>query len=242
MTRKGISLTEVLVVVAVLAILAAVGVVWLVRSRVGRNETNAVTTLRTLVTKENLWHKQDMDGNKENDYWAIDVAGMYRALRQPQGMEAAMIDLAVAQSDWSPDGKGDGGDGEFPIVTLPYIPDRQVPGLGAMNHAQPIPHSGYFVAAFREDATSTRYAVDMDGVGQAYENTSRFAFMAFPEEYDVTGRDAFIVEAAGVIWRGDAVTDKYNSAEGPVLTLFPTCPRTKWPRPDVPLGSTPQAE
>ncbi|MDQ7779882.1 MAG: hypothetical protein RDV41_09245 [Planctomycetota bacterium] len=196
------------------------------------NEQRAVGTLRTLVTQENLWHKMDADGNGTNDYWTIDVAGMYRAIRQPSGTEAMMVDVAVARSDWSPDGAGDGGGGEFPLVAVAYAADTQVPGLAAMAQTAPIPKSGYYVAAFRNDAASVSYAVDLDGAGQAYENTSRFAFMAFPENYGATGKNAFIVDASGVVWRIDAALGKYNLPAGPVNATLPangTAPLTEWP-------------
>jgi hypothetical protein len=56
------------------------------RARISANEESAVAMLRTLITQENMFHKQDPDGNATNDYWAIDVSGMYRVLRQPAGV------------------------------------------------------------------------------------------------------------------------------------------------------------
>ncbi len=222
----GAMLLVVIVVVAPLLVVAQA------ESKLRSNARKAVNTLRTLVTQENMWHKQDVDGNATNDYWAIDVAGLYRAIRQPRGTEAMMIDIATARSDWSPDGNGDGGGGEFPIVALAYAAGTQVPGLAAMAHTAPVPKSGYYVAAFRNNAAGTAYACDLDGAGQAYENTSRFAFMAFPDTYNGTGKNAYIVDAAGAIFYLDAAVGKYNLPKGPVNGTLPpdgTCPVTNWP-------------
>jgi prepilin-type processing-associated H-X9-DG protein len=201
-------------------------------SKTRSNAQKAAGTLRTLVTQENMWHKQDVDGNGVNDYWVADVAGMYRVIRQPAGTEAKMIDIAVARSDWSPDGSGDGGGGEFPLLAIAYAAGTQVPGLAAMAHTAPVPNSGYYVAAFRNDAAGRPYACDMDGAGQAYENTRKLAFMAFPDTYEGTGKNAYIVDATGVIWRIDAATGNYSLANGPVNAALPpdgTCPVTNWP-------------
>ncbi len=228
--QKWLALAGLPVVVATLVAVVAMAVQYVHSARIKNNEQAAIETMRTLVTQENLWHKQDVDGNGVNDFWAIDVAGMYRILRRPEGTEAKMIDIAIAESDWSPDGAGDGGGGEFPIVAVPFVPGKQIPGLATMGHVKPVPNSGYYVAAYRFDAAETPYATDVDGAGPVYENDRRFAFMAFPEKYDGTGMNAFVVDASGMICRTDATSRwKYDDPTGPVVTVFPACPQTRWP-------------
>lgn len=229
--NSGFTLIELMIVVAIIAIIAAIAIPAILRARISGNETSATSTLRTLVTQQNLWLRQDADGNGINDFWVIDVCGMYRVLRQTTDppSEVMMVDLAVARSDWSPDGAGDGGGGEFPIVEVDYAAGSQVPGLAAMSHGAPVAKSGYYVAAFRQDAAGTAYAIDQDGAGQAYENTSKFAFMAFPDTYDGTGMNAFITDTSGVIWRIDAALGTYNLSGGPVNASPGTPPVTRWP-------------
>jgi type IV pilus assembly protein PilA len=239
--NSGFTLIELMIVVAIIAIIAAIAIPAILRARISGNETSAVGTLRTLITQENMWHKQDVDANSVSDYWTVDVCGMYRTVRQTTGTEAMLVDLAVARSDWSPDGSGAGATGvsgtggtatgSFPIVAAVFGA-AQVPGLAAMAHTSPVPKSGYYVAAFANDAANTAYSQDMDGAGNFYENTSRFAFMAFPDTYDGTGMNAFITDASGVIWRIDAATGLYNLPAGPVNATFPpygTHTITAWP-------------
>ncbi len=253
--NSGFTLIELMIVVAIIAIIAAIAIPAILRARISGNETSAVGTLRTLVTQENMWHKQDTDGNATNDYWVVDVAGMYRAIRQPAGTEAMMVDIAVARSDWSPDGSGAGSTGlmgtggtatgNFPLIAVAFGAGMQVPGLAAMAHTAPVPKSGYYVAAFANDAAGTAYNTDLDGAGQFYENTSRFAFMAFPDTYDGTGMNAFITDAAGVIWRIDAATGTYNIATGPVNAFLPpngTHTMITWPNANPASAGYAQAE
>lgn len=232
--NSGFTLIELMIVVAIIAIIAAIAIPAILRARISGNETSAVGTLRTLVTQENLWHKQDVDANGINDYWAVDVCGMYRVMRQTTGSEAMMVDIAVARSDWSPDGTNAGGTGvagtggtatgAFPIAASGALAANQIPALLAMTHTSPVPKSGYYIAAFANDAAGMQYNQDLDGGTNFYENTSRFAFMAFPDTYDGTGMNAFITDSAGVIWRIDSVTGTYSNPVAPLGPVNATLP------------------
>lgn len=178
--------------------------------------------LRTIVVQENLWHRMDIDGNGVNDFWVADLSGMYRVLRQPANVEAMMIDTTLARADWSPLGG-------FPPPALPFRAGEQVPGLAAMTHKAPEAKDSYYFAAFISDAAGEKYAHDLDGAGQAYENISSFAFMAFPREYGKETTRAFIVDASGVIWQVDGVTGGFCRGDGSVNARPGTAPVARWP-------------
>lgn len=70
MNKKGFTLIELMIVVAIIAIIAAIAIPGLLRARIASNESSAIGTLRTLSTSELQFQQgahadQDADGTGE---------------------------------------------------------------------------------------------------------------------------------------------------------------------------------
>lgn len=64
-------------------------------------ERNAATSLKTLATAQTDFRSNDRDGNRINDFWVGDVAGLY-TLPDSAGQPIRLIELSVAGADAAP--------------------------------------------------------------------------------------------------------------------------------------------
>jgi len=70
--------------------------------------------------------------------------------------------------------------------------------------------AGYWVMAMDEDQSAepdAPYRMTTDAVMGEVHNGIRFGFIAYPEAYGVSGRNLFITNESGVIYRWDAGGD-----------------------------------
>src|ERR1044071_8976237 len=75
--KGGFTLIELMIVIAIIAIIAAIAIPGLLSSQRASNERNASTSLKTLTSAEADFRSNDRDGNKVNDFWTGNVAGLY---------------------------------------------------------------------------------------------------------------------------------------------------------------------
>ncbi len=66
--RKGFTLIELMIVIAIIAIIAAIAIPNLLRARASANEASAISSLRTLVSSQAMFYQGDIEGDSSYDY------------------------------------------------------------------------------------------------------------------------------------------------------------------------------
>ena len=145
-----------------------------------------------------------LDGNGRKDYWTYDVSCLHRMYRADNNTKMAFIDIDMAKSDSKPaDMKG----GELPFGKDLHIESWDKITLDAK--------SGYFLRAMLTDEDGKPY--NQNGVGAnniKATNNSRFAFVAYPAEYGVTGIKTFIVNQENGLYKEKGVYSKDTGSDG----------------------------
>jgi prepilin-type N-terminal cleavage/methylation domain-containing protein len=205
--RKGFTLIELMIVIAIIAIIAAIAIPNLLSGRMSANETSAMGTLKQFTSTEAIWLQQGPDGNGIKDYWTYDVSCLHRMYRADQSTKVAFVPLDVARADACP---ADFNGQAFGAASLPYeIWSGQGPNGAIMCQ----PKSGYWLHAMIRtnlttpptgDAAPTWYNLDLVGAGTTFAcNPNKYGFMAYPDAYGTSGIRTFIVNEAGTIYATD---------------------------------------
>ena len=199
--KKGFTLIELMIVVAIIAIIATFAIPNLLRSRMVTNETGAIAGLKSMVNHEEVYKSSDADGNGIKDFLTNELAGFYTT-KNALGNEIKMIDVAFAKAD-------------FGSVTGYGVVDPTLPS-GAAN---PAAKAGYrystMDSVFAEDGTlidindgdtangGTTLSPNSGLGANAAGHTSLYAFTAWPDSYGRSGQRTFIVNQEGQVYGAD---------------------------------------
>jgi len=155
------------------------------------NERSASTSLKTLTTAQADFRSNDRDGNRTNDFYCRDVAGLY-GLKPAVGADTEatagkagesgkvnkLIEPSLAKADTTEDRWA------YPVLEI----------------TEPEPKSGYFFSALKQGELGGKVVTYHTGDGR---NADMFGFVAYPAEYGVTGKMTFIVNEDNTIWQKD---------------------------------------
>lgn len=169
------------------------------RGRMGSNERNAVGTLAAIWIAQENFKANDVDRNGVGDYWTGDVSGLYW-ISNPATMKptACLSDLGAVYADLFT--FNDAG-GTFQGI------DNDADGDPDTEYMLPAgipraPKTGYWYQAMIEDEHGNAYAMDTDGQGNCH-NYSKFAVAAIPAAWDSVGRNCYIINESGDVYRRD---------------------------------------
>jgi prepilin-type N-terminal cleavage/methylation domain-containing protein len=223
--KKGFTLIELMIVIAIIAIIAAIAIPGLLSSQRASNERNASTSLKTLSSAEADFRANDRDWNHVNDFWTYNVHSLYTTTsaavpgatpNSTTDPSIKLIELSVASADADSFGPATNED----IVLTSF----------AVSSAK----AGYWYSALIADDTlagsvETTYKLDTGGtpIMGSVHNTSKFGFIAFPDSQSA-GKFVFIVNENNTIFRSatsGSVRPTANTPPGPITTA----PYSDWP-------------
>jgi hypothetical protein len=173
-------------------------------ARGASNERNASACLKTLASAEADFRANDRDGNKVNDFWTGDVAGLYTL--KSGGDSIKLIELSIALADAAPLEAG--------AAAGQYVAPSTL--------GNPGPKAGYHYRVMTHDNSSGKsepYATSTGGtpdLGKVH-HVSCFGFCAYPAEYGATGTKTYIInEGYTIFWKdtqGEPVLEWPTDAE-----------------------------
>lgn len=172
--KKGFTLIELMIVVAIIAIIAAIAIPSLLRSRMAANQTAAAASCKAFAEAEEIYHRTDYNKDGVLEY-SMTLSGDNSLLETVAGLsDLALIDRSFA-----------GAEGD---------PGMATPKAGYVFTV---------ILVQGSDATGgSRSYITTDSKG-ATHLTLGYAMSAVPGAYDGTGRDTFVINNNGTIFQCD---------------------------------------
>jgi prepilin-type N-terminal cleavage/methylation domain-containing protein len=223
MKRRGFTLIELMIVIAIIAVIAAIAIPGLLASQRASNERNASTSLKTLTAAEADFRSNDRDGNHVNDFWTADVKGLYTmtscavkgALNDTTDPAVKLIELSIASADADPAVPTAGGE-NCNISTFAISSNK----------------AGYWYNALATDAGTTgmeaSYQQETGGIVTmgSVHNLWRFAFTCWPESMN-SGKFIYLIDENNTIYRSattGSVRPSVNNPPGLIAAPYDTFP------------------
>ena len=208
--KRGFTLIELMIVIAIIAIIAAIAIPGLLAAQRASNERNASASLKTLSTAQADFRSNDRDGNRVADFWTLDIFALYGLIPMTGGSTALPPDTASAANIIKliePSLAGADGDSDHAEYGNINFADSIITGS---------PKAGYVYRKFEsQDEGAGAVALENDTDGSAFygpcHDRNRFAFVAAPETLSA-GKLLFIVNADNTIY-------KYNLPASYVMTF-----------------------
>jgi prepilin-type N-terminal cleavage/methylation domain-containing protein len=179
--RKGFTLIELMIVVAIIAIIAAIAIPNLLRSRMAANESAAIAACKTFAEAEDIYRRTDWNRDGVLEYSTV-ITGDYSLFETSVGSgDIQLVDQAFAN-------------GACQTTT---VTDCTAPKAG---------YSFWVLTGQGATAPGGAKLYLVTGADGVARMTIGYALSASPFSYDGTGRNSFQINNTGTVYQKDRLT------------------------------------